>query len=49
MPQALPSAENPVLELTGETEALERGLKFLESCGITVSEVGVEATQEWPA
>ena len=37
-----------VLELTGEKDAVDRGLKFLENCGITVSPVGVDTTQEWP-
>lgn len=36
-----------VLELSGERTDLDRGLKFLESCGITVTGVGVEGTQEW--
>ena len=36
-----------VLELTGEPNALERGKKFLEDVGITVTSVGVEGTQEW--
>lgn len=38
-----------VLELTGEKAALERGVQFLESCGITVSTAGMDAAQEWPA
>jgi hypothetical protein len=37
------------LELTGEKAALDRGLKFLEDCGITVTNVGVDPTQEWTA
>ncbi len=36
-----------VLELTGEKEALDRGLRFLEGCGITVSPIGIEGTEEW--
>lgn len=36
-----------VLELTGESEALHRGIGFLEQCGITVTDVGAEPTQEW--
>ncbi len=35
------------LELSGEKEALERGLKFLENCGVTVSGIGVDGTEEW--
>jgi hypothetical protein len=35
------------LELTGEPDALDRGLKFLEECGITVTSVGVEGAEEW--
>lgn len=38
-----------VLELTGEKEALDRGLRFLEECGITVTPVGQDAAAEWPA
>ena len=37
-----------VLELTGEKGQLDRGLKFLEGCGITVTDVGVDSVQqEW--
>src|ERR1051325_3913112 len=36
-----------VLELSGEKPDLERGLRFLESCGISISGVGVDGTQEW--
>jgi len=36
-----------VLELTGEKEALDRGVEFLESCGITITSVGPEAAEEW--
>ena len=37
-----------VLELTGEKDALDRGVKFLEGCGITVSPVGLDGTaEEW--
>lgn len=35
------------LELTGEKEALDRGLKYLEESGVIVSPVGVDATGEW--
>lgn len=35
------------LELTGEKVDLDRGLKFLEDCGVTVSGIGVDGTQEW--
>ncbi len=35
------------LELTGEKGDLDRGIKFLEGCGITVSAIGVDGTQEW--
>jgi L-aspartate semialdehyde sulfurtransferase ferredoxin len=35
------------LELTGEKSALDRGLKFLEDCGIDVSAIGIDGTQEW--
>ena len=35
------------LELTGEKDSLDRGLKFLEGCGITVSAIGVDGVQEW--
>jgi hypothetical protein len=36
-----------VLELTGEPEALDRGIRFLEGCGIEVSVAGVDASTEW--
>jgi L-aspartate semialdehyde sulfurtransferase ferredoxin len=36
-----------VLELTGEKDSLDRGIQFLEKCGITVTTAGVEPTQEW--
>jgi ABC-type metal ion transport system, ATPase component len=36
-----------VLELTGEEPSLDRGVRFLEDCGITVSEVGLNSTGEW--
>ena len=37
-----------VLELTGESESLDRGIKFLESCGVTVSDVGFDdASLDW--
>ena len=36
-----------VLELSGEKEALDRGLKWLEEVGVTVSAVGLDSTQEW--
>ena len=36
-----------VLELSGERQALDRGIKFLEDVGITVSEIGMDAEQEW--
>lgn len=36
-----------VLELSGEKEALNRGLRWLESLGITVTDVGVNGQQEW--
>jgi ABC-type methionine transport system ATPase subunit len=35
------------LELSGEKEALDRGLKWLEQIGITVSAIGLDGTQEW--
>ena len=35
------------LELTGEKDSLERGLKFLEKAGVTVSGIGVDGTEEW--
>ncbi len=35
------------LELTGPKDELERGLRWLEGCGITVSAIGVDGTQEW--
>ena len=38
-----------VLELTGEASALERGKKFLQDCGITVTPVGVDTPEEWSA
>ena len=38
-----------VLELTGEKGQLDRGLKFLESCGITVTDVGMDSAREWSA
>lgn len=37
-----------VLELTGESESLDRGINFLESCGVTVSDVGFDdANLDW--
>ena len=36
-----------VLELAGERQALDRGVKFLEDVGITVSEIGMDTEQEW--
>ena len=36
-----------VLELSGEKQALDRGLKFLEDVGVTVSEIGLDSEQEW--
>ena len=36
-----------VLELSGERQALDRGIRFLEDVGITVSEIGMDAEQEW--
>lgn len=38
-----------VLELTGDSDALERAKQFLEGCGITVTPVGVDTTEEWSA
>ncbi len=35
------------LELSGEKESLDRGLKWLEQIGITVSAIGLDGTQEW--
>ena len=35
------------LELSGEKEALERGLRFLANLGVTVSAIGLDGTQEW--
>jgi len=37
------------LELTGEETDLDRGLKYLEELGITVTSVGPESTEEWSA
>lgn len=37
------------LELTGEKEALNRGIRFVEDLGITVTSVGPETTEEWNA
>lgn len=36
-----------VLELTGETPDLERGIQWLEAQGITVSRIGSDVTTEW--
>ena len=36
-----------VLELTGEADALDRGIRFLEGCGVTVAEVGLNSEGEW--
>ena len=37
------------LELTGEQQDLDRGIRFLEETGITVTSVGPETTEEWNA
>ena len=37
------------LELTGEKADLDRGIRFLEDLGITVTSVGAETTEEWNA
>ena len=37
------------LELSGERADLDRGLKFLEDTGVTVTSVGPESTEEWNA
>jgi L-aspartate semialdehyde sulfurtransferase ferredoxin len=36
-----------VLELTGEANDLDRGIRFLEDCGVSVAEVGLNAEGEW--
>ena len=36
-----------VLELTGAEADLDRGIRFLEDCGVTVAEVGLDSTGEW--
>jgi L-aspartate semialdehyde sulfurtransferase ferredoxin len=38
-----------VLELTGEAGDLDRGIRFLEECGVTVAEVGLNSDGEWEA
>lgn len=35
------------LELTGDRDALQRGLEWVQSLGITVSALGVDGAQEW--
>jgi hypothetical protein len=35
------------LELTGEKESLDDGVRFLERCGITVTPAGLDGTEEW--
>jgi len=35
------------LDLTGDKAEIEEGLKFLEDCGIYVSAIGLDGTQEW--
>ncbi|HSV72977.1 MAG TPA: NIL domain-containing protein [Chthonomonadales bacterium] len=35
------------LELTGEKEALERGIAWLGEIGIELSTIGFDGTQEW--
>ncbi len=35
------------LELSGQAEALERALAWLEGIGIGVSAIGFDGTQEW--
>lgn len=35
------------LELSGEPDALERGLAWLEQIGIGISAIGYDGTQEW--
>ncbi len=35
------------LELSGERQALERGLAWLQERGITISGIGLDGTQEW--
>jgi hypothetical protein len=35
------------LELSGEKEALDRGLAWLAEIGIGVSAIGLDGTQEW--
>ncbi len=37
------------LELTGEKAGLDRGIRFLEELGITVTSIGAETTEEWNA
>ena len=36
-----------VLELTGDEADLDRGIRFLEETGVTVSEVGLNSEGEW--
>lgn len=38
-----------VLELTGEPGELDRGIRFLEECGVSVAEVGLNSEGEWEA
>jgi hypothetical protein len=37
------------LELTGDKDDLDRGIRFLEGLGITVTSVGPETVEEWNA
>ncbi len=36
-----------VLELTGERDSLDRGVKFLEGCGISVTPAEGDVVNEW--
>lgn len=35
------------LEIEGPTEAIARGLAWMEESGVTVSAIGFDGTQEW--
>ena len=37
------------LELTGEKSDLDRGIRFLEDSGVTVTNIGPDLTEEWPS